>query len=167
DLASTFIRLPPPALISRTPSRTSCHTSRSASNLASALPVSFLLISKHLQQLPENVRGNVLALCLCIQVQHPTLIGLIPNKINNSEPAPLSRSRPRPAYLAHAPGLRNHLSGFRVLFRYCCSSEYSSSSKYAERTRSKMDDSMNVNTWRIYAFGVCPAISEGFNLDAQ
>ena len=26
---------------------------------------------------------------------------------------------------------------------------------------------MNVNTWRIYAFGVCPAISEGFNLDAQ
>ena len=46
DLGSTLVCLPPPAFISRTPSRTSCHTSRSASNLANAFPVSFLPISR-------------------------------------------------------------------------------------------------------------------------
>ena len=50
---------PPPALISRTPSKTSCHTSRPASNLANAFPVSFLPMSKCLQQLLQNMRGNV------------------------------------------------------------------------------------------------------------
>src|SRR6185436_6135943 len=86
DLASTFVRLPPPALISRTPSRTSCQTSRSASNLARALPLSFLLISKRLQQVLQNVPRNVLMLCLCVESQHPRLIGSIPNKIDDPEP---------------------------------------------------------------------------------
>src|SRR5919205_62150 len=42
------------------------------------------------------------------------------------------------------PGTTSPASGFCI--RYCCSSEYSSSSKYAGSTRSKMDDSIKVNT---------------------
>src|SRR6185436_1576364 len=116
DLASTFVRLPPPALISFNPSKTSCHTSRSASNLASALPVSFLPIFKYLQQLLENMRRNVFALCLCIQGQHPKLVGSIANKIDDPEPASLSCSGSCPAYLAQASRSGNNLSGFGVLY---------------------------------------------------
>lgn len=49
DLASMRFHFPPPALISRTPSRTSCYISRLASNLASALPVSLLSMWEYLQ----------------------------------------------------------------------------------------------------------------------
>src|ERR1051325_854517 len=96
DLASTFVRLLPPALISFKASRTSCHTSRSASNLANALPLSFLTIFKYLQQLLEDVRRNVLALCFCIQGQHPKLIRSITNKIDDPESyTPLAYSQQR------------------------------------------------------------------------
>src|ERR1041385_3366808 len=91
-----FRTLAPPALISFKASRTSCHTSRSASNLANALPLSFLTIFKYLEQLLEDVRRNVLALCFCIQGQHPKLIRSITNKIDDPESyTPLAYSQQR------------------------------------------------------------------------
>ena len=50
------------------------------------------------------------------------------------------------------PGTTSPASGFCI--KNCCKSEYSSSSSYAGSTRSKMDDSMNVNTLGLYASGV-------------
>jgi hypothetical protein len=50
ERGSTEVRLPRPALSSRTPSRTSCQISRLASVLAGGRPVSFLVMLEQLLQ---------------------------------------------------------------------------------------------------------------------
>jgi hypothetical protein len=73
-------RLPPPALISRTPSSTSCQTFRFASKRARAGPVSFLFIFtlKRPSQSFKTMAGNVIlscfgAVCQCCSLSSRSL----------------------------------------------------------------------------------------------
>src|SRR5262245_44536379 len=97
ERGSTTTRFPPPALISRTLSRTSCQIFRFASNLVRARPVSFLGTFKGLLQLSEDMSRDIFLLGLGIQREHPKFIGLIPNEVDHTQPAALAHALPSPA----------------------------------------------------------------------
>src|SRR3989338_4800106 len=92
ERGSTIDRLPPPDFISRTPSSTSCQTSRLASNLASARPLSFLPMFKRLLQLLENMCRHIFLLGFGIQSQHPELVGLITREVDHAQAATLTHA---------------------------------------------------------------------------
>ena len=102
DVGCTMVRFPRPALISFTPSTTSFHTSRSASNLANAFPVSFLAIPEGLQQCIQNTSRDVVQRGLSIQGQHPELTWLAPHEVDHPKPSALTRTGALPSKFSHA-----------------------------------------------------------------
>src|ERR1035441_2383036 len=79
ERGSTEVRLPRPALSSRTPSSTSCQMSRLASVLARARAVSFLVMFEQPLQSFQNRRRHVILVRLGIERQHPKLVRLVPH----------------------------------------------------------------------------------------
>jgi hypothetical protein len=74
-----------------------------------------LAITKRLQQLLQNVAGQVLLRGLGVQRQHPKLVRFVLNEIDDSQPASLAHAGPNLPKLTNTARPAHEITGLWIL----------------------------------------------------